>query len=140
MTYLALKAIHVIAVVTFVGGTLADALVLRALTPGAPLDDARRRMLAVVRGSDRAATTPAMLAVWAAGIALALSGRWFGQPWLTAKLVAVLALSGIHGVQSGRLRRLASANGVAGGGLVAPAIVIALAALAIALVVIKPGQ
>ena len=123
-----------------VGGTLVDALVLRSLAPSAPLDDARRRILAVVRGWGRVATTPAMLLVWAAGIALALTGRWFGQSWLTEKLVAVVALSGIHGAQWGRLRRLASANGVNGGGLVSPALIIALAAGAIVLVVIKPGQ
>jgi len=30
---------------------------------------------------------------------------WFSSPWLIIKLVIVVALSGLHGAQSGRLRR-----------------------------------
>jgi putative membrane protein len=47
-----------------------------------------------------------MLVVWLTGAAIATEGRWFESPWLWAKLALVLALTGLHGVQSGRLRRL----------------------------------
>ena len=131
-----------IAVVTFVAGVIADALALRPLDSRAMLDDTRRQVIAVVRVWDRRATTPATLVVWAAGIALALTGGWFGQPWLTAKLVVVIVFSGVQGVQAGRLRRHGTANGVSGEDDrgVPPSVVVLLAAVAITLVILKPGH
>lgn len=141
MIYLALKAVHVVAVMTFVGSVLSDALVLRILAASAPGDVLRQRVIPVARAWDRLATTPAMAVVWAAGIALAIEGHWFGHLWLTIKLIAVVALSGIHGVQSGRLRRLEVATGdvVARGATFSPFFVLSIVAIAIVFVVLKPA-
>ena len=131
--YLWLKALHVVSALIFVGGIFSVTVFLAAASAepaaNAPLARAIRRW-------DRAVTTPAMLLVWAFGLVLALSGGWLSHGWLQAKLVLVMALSVIHGVQSGRLRRLS-------GGSAAPALrlfplilgcVIGIAALA----VVKP--
>jgi protoporphyrinogen IX oxidase len=40
---------------------------------------------------------PAMLATWALGLWLGLSGGWFAAGWLQAKILLVLLLSGLHG-------------------------------------------
>lgn len=141
MIYLWLKAFHIAAVALWVGGTLLTAVVVSGLcrvestnTPAGELGIVR-----FVRAWDRRVTTPAMLAVWALGLALAISGGWFPQGWLLAKLVVVFLLSALHGTLTGRLRRLA------GGNVEAPTLLrhapaaIALAVMAtVILVVVKP--
>ncbi len=92
-----LQALHVAAMATWLGGTGAVA----ALAAGA--DPARAGALRRVAVG---VLTPAMLGTLALGIWLAVSGGWFREPWLHAKLVLVLLLTGLHGVVSGRLRRL----------------------------------
>ena len=129
-----LKALHVAAALAFVGGVLAVSVLLQAL----PTDGSGSAPVArVVRRWDRAVTTPAMLLVWAFGLALALTGHWFADLWLQAKLVVVVVLSGIHGVQSGRLRRMAGGT-VAKPLRSAPIILAGILAIAV-LAVVKPG-
>lgn len=51
--------------------------------------------------------TPSMILVWLFGITLASVGHLWGEPWLHAKLLLVLGLSGYHGYMVGYGRRLA---------------------------------
>ena len=81
---------------------------------------------------DRYVTTPAMIATWALGLTMATTAGWFFDGWLMAKLVFVLALSAIHGVLSGRLRRSADK----GDGLSRNAMRLVLSALIASLCVI----
>lgn len=130
--YAWLKALHVAAAITFAGGILSVAVFLAAAGPGCT--EAARAL----HRWDRRATTPAMLLVWALGLTLALMGGWLREGWMVAKLALVVALSGAHGVQSAKLRRLA--GGVPAGaspGLAAPLIVGFVVAIAV-LVVVKP--
>ena len=99
-----LKALHVAAALTFVGGVLSVAVLMRTLPSDTPLAASIARQ---VRRWDQAVTTPAMMLVWGLGLTLATSGQWFTAGWLQAKLVFVVILSGLHGIQSGRLRRIA---------------------------------
>ena len=103
------KALHVAAALIFTGGVLAVAIFLAAV----PAADAGASSARGIRRWDQAVTTPAMLLVWAFGLTLAMTGHWFADGWLQAKLAFVLALSGLHGVQSGRLRRLAGGRAIA---------------------------
>ena len=103
MSGLWLKALHVAAVLLFAGGLLAQSLALAA----ALQDSVSPGVLARLRRWDQRVTAPALLAVWALGIAAALGGGWFGAGWLSAKLLLVIALTGLHGIQAGALRRLA---------------------------------
>ena len=131
-SYAWLKALHVAAAVTFAAGVLGAAVFLAAAQPG-QAETAR-----AIHRWDRTVTTPAMLLVWTLGLTLALIGGWFHDGWLFAKLMFVVALSGVHGVQSAKLRRLA--GGVAAGGsprLVAPLVIGVMVAIAI-LAVVKP--
>ena len=51
---------------------------------------------------------PAMVATWVLGLYLAYDGGLIGQGWLHAKLVLVLAMSGIHGFFVGCVRQFAA--------------------------------
>ncbi|MCU6454207.1 CopD family protein [Sphingomonas sp. A2-49] len=51
--------------------------------------------------------TPAMIVVWVLGLTLATVGQHWGEGWLHAKLLLVLALSGYHGWAVGYAKRLA---------------------------------
>jgi uncharacterized membrane protein len=129
-------AAHVTAVVFLVGGLLAHDRMMNA-TALLPREQ-QAGTLAILFQLDRRVTTPALLLVWTLGLSLAVWGRWFPSPWLLVKLVFVLALSALHGVQSGRLRRFVRgakpAAGIPGAGI---AIVIAMLAIAV-LAVVKP--
>ncbi|MFT7775308.1 CopD family protein [Roseateles sp.] len=107
--YLALKGLHVASALVFFGGTLAVSLLLSMPVGPEAMGNAAR----AVRRWDRGVTTPAMFLVWAFGIFAAVQGHWFSSAWLQLKLAFVVAVSVIHGVQSGRLRTLAEKPGAA---------------------------
>ena len=105
MLYLVLKALHVAAVITWIGGMLTVAIILACSGLQHSQDI---YWLNGLRAWDRRVTTPAMLLAWVLGLGLASIGDWFPQAWLMAKLVLVLILSGVHGMLVGRLRSLSS--------------------------------
>ena len=41
---------------------------------------------------------PAMMTTWIIGIVLLLQGQWLGAGWFHAKIVAVLAMTVLHGL------------------------------------------
>jgi uncharacterized membrane protein len=100
MIYPIIKALHLVAVFLFVGGLLAGALRLASAAP-APAGTLRNPLQ-----WHRRVTTAAMFGAWTFGLMLAEVGHWFPAPWLIIKLALVLALSALHGVMSGRLRRV----------------------------------
>ena len=51
--------------------------------------------------------TPSLVLVWVFGVLLATAGGWWVAPWLHAKLLFVLALSGYHGWLIGYGKKLA---------------------------------
>ncbi|WP_043361439.1 CopD family protein [Belnapia sp. F-4-1] len=130
-----LKALHVAAVLLFAGGLLAQSLAVAA----ALRNDISPGVLARLRQWDQRVTVPALLTAWAFGIATALDNGWFGAGWLSAKLLLVVALTGLHGLQAGALRRLAFQAGrpPRGLGRAPAAVALALAAIAV-LAVAKP--
>ncbi|MET2829301.1 CopD family protein [Mesorhizobium shangrilense] len=142
MDYLWLKAIHIAAVITWVGGMLVVAVTTTAFSAVA-YDEAEARrgaFFAQVRRWDQRVTTPAMLLVWAFGLALAVTGQWLSQPWLLAKIALVIVLSGLHGMLSDGLRRLALGQPSRGAGKIrfAAAGIIGLVFVVVILVVSKP--
>lgn len=141
MDYLWLKALHIVAVTTWIGGMLAAAVTMTVAGSKAADEAAgRSAILNAMRRWDRRATAPAMLIVWALGLTLALQGGWFTAPWLMVKLALVVLLSALHGMLSGTLRRLARADGSSPPAVLRHApvgIVVAILAVVI-LVVVKP--
>ncbi|MXO75428.1 CopD family protein [Altererythrobacter aerius] len=111
MTYLWLKAGHVIFVIFWMAGLfmLPRYLVyhqeaLDASGPGSPEDgvwiERERKLMRII-------LTPSIIVVWLLGILLATSQNLWGEAWLHAKLALVLLLSGYHGWMAGYARRLA---------------------------------
>ena len=109
MLYLFIKAFHLAAVVTWIGGMLTLSLLLGSLASTAlPREASERRWLAAIYRWDRWVTTPALGLVWLLGITLVVLSGWYNAPWLWAKVVLVSLLSGLHGNQSATLRRILS--------------------------------
>ena len=105
--YLWIKAVHVIAVISWLAGMLylprlfiyhCDA------SPGSAMSETfklmERRLLRII-------INPAMVATWVLGLWLAWQGGHFAAGWLHAKLALVLGLSGVHGYFSASVRRFA---------------------------------
>ena len=130
-----IKALHLVAAVTFVSGALAAALVLSTTGGAGPV---ARAVVVRFRGWGRRVTTPAMVATWALGLGLGLAGHWFGSPWLIAKLAIVVVLSGVHGVLSARLRIVSTGGEPKPLGW-PPLLVLGSAAAIVVLVIIKPA-
>lgn len=98
--YLWIKAIHIIAVISWMAGMLYLPRLFvyhTAAEPGSPqaktFEVMEHRLLTYIM-------TPAMGVSWILGIALMLQGDWLTAGWLHAKLVLVLAMSGMHGFLS----------------------------------------
>ncbi len=105
--YLWAKAIHVIAVISWMAGMLYlprlfvyHAEAERGSSQSETFKIMERRLL-------RGIMTPAMIVTWVFGIWLAWKGFSFSGGWLHAKIAAVLALSGMHGYFAGAVRRFA---------------------------------
>ena len=92
-----IKALHVIAVISWMAGMLylPRLFVYHCEAEiGSKQSDTfkvmERRLL-------KAIINPAMIVTWLAGLYLAWSGHWFTAGWLHAKLALVLAMSAVHG-------------------------------------------
>lgn len=106
MSYLLLKALHVAAVLAWIGGLVLLGVVLRGWrTGGALLLPHEQRVARSVLHWDRRVTQPAMALAWALGLGLASWGGWLGTGWLTVKFGVVVALSALHGALTATLRR-----------------------------------
>ena len=148
MLYAVVKAAHLLAVFALIAGMLANALVLRMATTMSSQQQAAP-MLATMTTWDSRVTGPALGLTWLFGLSLAVMGGWFPDAWLMVKLVAVLGLSALHGMQAGSLRRLSRdrmAGNQTGGAPLAPpppvrhaaAVMAVLVAVIVVLVIIRP--
>jgi putative membrane protein len=105
--YLWIKAIHVIAVISWMAGMLylPRLFVYHADTqPGSAQSETfkvmERRLL-------RGIINPAMILTWVFGLWLAWTGFAFHGGWLHAKIALVVLMSGVHGYLSASVRRFA---------------------------------
>jgi putative membrane protein len=93
-----IKAGHVISLIAWMAGMLylPRLFVYHAsLPPGSEAQAATFKVME--RRLLKAIMTPALIATWAFGLALAGMSGFYASPWLQAKFVLVLAMSGIHG-------------------------------------------
>jgi len=98
--------LHLSADILFIVGVLAASFVLAALSFQPPSSLAgEQRLVGGLRRWHRVVTGPALGVAWACGVWLALQAGWFHSGWLHAKLVLVLGLSALHGIESAALRR-----------------------------------
>ena len=107
MTYLWLKAGHVIFVIFWMAGLfmLPRYLVYhQEAAPGSPEDalwaTRERKLLKII-------LLPSIVVVWLLGILLATSQNLWSEGWLHAKVLLVLVLSAYHGYMAGYAKKLA---------------------------------
>ncbi|MET0350399.1 MAG: CopD family protein [Rhizobacter sp.] len=140
--YLWLKAFHAAMVLAWVGGLvlLGVATVSVRLGAGAVVLPHEKGLVHAILRWDRRVTVPAMFLAWALGLALVSRGGWFGAPWLSAKLLLVVGLSGLHGVLAASLRRRVDQPGEALPRWLrfAPLLAVAGPGLVAVLVIVKP--
>jgi putative membrane protein len=107
LTYLWLKALHIIAMVAWMAGLfyLPRLFVYHADT--AVGSEKSETFKVMERRLLRAITTPAMIATWVFGLLLVWVGDLWSAPWLHVKLVFVVALTAFNGWLSLRCRDFA---------------------------------
>jgi len=103
-----IKALHIIAVISWMAGMLYLPRLMVyhcAASVGSVQSETfkvmERRLL-------KAIMNPAMIVTWLAGLYLAWDGGWYMQGWFHAKLLLVLAMSGMHGALSRWVRDFAA--------------------------------
>ncbi|MCK0197496.1 protoporphyrinogen oxidase HemJ [Ancylobacter sp. 6x-1] len=105
MAYEWIKALHVVAIISWMAGMLYLPR-LMVYHCDAPAGSAQSETFKVMeRRLLKAIINPAMIVAWLSGLTLAWQGGWFSDGWLHVKLVLVLAMSAVHGMMSGWVRR-----------------------------------
>jgi protoporphyrinogen IX oxidase len=105
--YNVVKSLHIISIVAWMAGMLYLPRLFVYHARLSASSDARTTFEIMERRLLKVIMLPAMLASWGFGLWLAgLGGAWT-QGWLHAKIVLVLALSGLHGFLAKEARRLA---------------------------------
>jgi protoporphyrinogen IX oxidase len=105
--YLWIKALHVIAVISWMAGMLyLPRLFINHMEApvGSHMDltfqGMERRLVRIIMN-------PAMMIAWVAGLWLGWSGGHFGEPWFWVKFAGVVALSAAHAWFAGAVRQFA---------------------------------
>lgn len=108
MTYLWLKAGHIIFVVFWLAGLFMlprQMLYMRDAAPGSQEESLWASRSATLR---RVILTPSLVVVWVLGILLATTLSAWSAPWLHAKLLVVVLLTAYHGIMVARSKRMAA--------------------------------
>lgn len=98
--YLSLKALHIIAVISWMAGLLYLPRLFVYHAAAAPGSEQSETFKVMERRLLKYIMLPAMVVSWLAGLALVLLGEWIGAGWFHAKFAAVIALSLMHGLFS----------------------------------------
>ncbi|MBM6593917.1 protoporphyrinogen oxidase HemJ [Microvirga sp. BT291] len=112
MMYLWIKALHVIAVISWMAGMLylPRLFVYHCEAQMGSIQSETFKIME--RRLLKAIINPAMIVTWVLGLYLAWDGGWFASGWLHAKLLFVLVLSGVHGFLSKTVKVFAADENV----------------------------
>ena len=100
-----LKAVHVIAVISWMAGMLYLPRLFIYHCDAQPGSETSETFKIMERRLLRIIINPAMIVTWVIGLWLAWQGGYFSAGWFHAKLALVLGLSGVHGFFSASVRR-----------------------------------
>ena len=103
-----IKALHVIAVIAWMAGMLYLPRLFVYHCNAEPGSKQSETFKIMERRLLKAIMTPAMIVTWLAGLYIAYAGNWFTAPWLHAKLLLVLLMSGVHGFLSRCVKNFAA--------------------------------
>jgi len=107
MAYAWIKALHVVAVISWMAGLLYLPRLFVYHTGVAVGSEASETFKIMERRLLKAIMTPAMIVAWGAGLWLAFASDAFVQGWFHTKLLAVLVLSGSHGLMARHVKQFA---------------------------------
>jgi putative membrane protein len=96
--YLWLKALHLIAVISWMAGMLYLPRLFVYHAAAATGSEQAETFKVMERRLLKFIMAPAMGVTWVVGLVLALQGGWFAAGWFHAKLVLVLAMTVMHGL------------------------------------------
>ncbi len=101
------KVLHVLAIISWMAGMLYLPR-LFVYHAGVEPGSATSQLFKVMeRRLNTAIMIPAMIVAWLTGLWLAYEAGFFRQGWFHGKLALVIAMSGVHGLLSARLRDFA---------------------------------
>jgi putative membrane protein len=106
--YVWLKAFHIIAVISWMAGMLYLPRLFVYHTAAEPGSVQSETFKVMERRLLRGIINPAMIATWILGLLLAWEGGWYRSPWLHAKILLVLAMSGVHGMLARYVKNFAA--------------------------------
>jgi putative membrane protein len=92
------KAFHIIAMIAWMAGMLYLPRLFVYHCEAEPGSRQSETFKVMERRLLKAIMNPAMIATWLLGLGLAWDGGWFRSHWFEAKIVLVLAMSGVHGL------------------------------------------
>lgn len=99
-----LKALHVIAVMSWMAGMLYLPRLFVYHCEAEVGSQQSETFKTMERRLLKAIINPAMMVTWVVGLYLAWAGHWYTAGWFHAKVALVLAMSGLHGFFSARVR------------------------------------
>ncbi len=103
-----IKALHVIAVISWMAGMLYLPRLFVYHCEAEKGSKQSETFKVMERRLLKAIINPAMIVTWLGGLYLVWAGNRFSAPWLHAKLLLVLVLSGVHGFFSRCVRDFAA--------------------------------
>lgn len=112
MIYLVIKTLHIFFVFLWISGMIMQILSLHVgkTLPGALLPQEIARLRCLIK-YDRFVVAPAMFITIGSGLFMALNAEWFHYTWLQVKIPLVVLLAAIHGVHSGKIKRMINTSG-----------------------------
>jgi len=96
--YLWLKALHLVAVISWMAGMLYLPRLFVYHAAAKPGSDQSETFKVMERRLYKFIMTPAMTVTWLAGIVLVFQGGWLGAAWFHAKIVLVIIMTIMHGL------------------------------------------
>ena len=110
MTYLWLKAGHIIFMVFWLAGLFMLPRQMIYLHPAAPDTDETTLWAKRMGLLRKIILTPSLIVVWLLGLALAGTIGAFSQGWFHAKLLLVIVLTGYHGYMVAQSKKMAAGH------------------------------
>jgi putative membrane protein len=95
-----IKALHIIAVISWMAGMLYLPRLFVYHCEAEPGSKQSETFKVMERRLLKAIINPAMIVTWLAGLTLMWLGQWYHSHWFHAKFLLVLILSGVHGLFS----------------------------------------
>ena len=105
--YLWLKALHIIAVISWMAGMLYLPRLFVYHAAAEPGSEQSETLKVMERRLLKFIMLPAMIVTWLVGIVLVLQGQFFGAAWFQIKFALVLAMTILHGMFTQWVREFA---------------------------------